>query len=94
MADLLTTHGWNAVPCDPSLIFSGKHGMREPEPAKVNDVPLPQTSLAEKVLEYAKKELREETFNHSMRVYYYGTVNLPSQNLRGVLIEAVNTYHQ
>lgn len=43
-----------------------------PAPVRVKEVTLPGSQLASTVLEYAKKELAVETFNHSMRVYYYG----------------------
>lgn len=77
MADSISIHGWTALPRDPSVILDGKKNVKAPEPVTVDNIPLPSTELARKVLEYAKKELREETFNHSMRVYYYGTL-LPS----------------
>ena len=73
MADPVPTYGWTALPRDPSVILHGKENVKDPQPVKVADVQLPDTDLAKKVLEYARKELREETFNHSMRVYYYGT---------------------
>lgn len=72
MADPVATHGWTALPRDTSLLLNGRKNVRGPEPVTVNSVPLPDTPLAKKVLEYAQKELREETFNHSMRVFYYG----------------------
>ncbi|KAL6721713.1 hypothetical protein ACLMJK_000818 [Lecanora helva] len=72
MTDLISTHGWTAVPRDTSLLLDGKKNIVQPKSTGVNDISLPKTPLAQNVLEYAKRELREETFNHSMRVFYYG----------------------
>ncbi|TVY13003.1 Cyanamide hydratase, partial [Lachnellula arida] len=41
-------------------------------PIAVSLIPIPSSPLARKVQEYAERELPVETFNHSMRVYYYG----------------------
>jgi hypothetical protein len=35
-------------------------------------MPLPDTLVVKAAMEYVKKELPEHTFNHSMRVFYYG----------------------
>lgn len=79
-SDPVKIHGWTALPRDPSVILNGKRNIKSPEPVKVESIVLPDTELSKVVMEYAKKELPEETFNHSMRVYYYGmTVFLPQQ---------------
>lgn len=72
MNDPITTHGWTARPRDVSILLTGKKNIKSPEPVKVENISLPDTQLAKAVMEYAKQELREETFNHSMRVFYYG----------------------
>ena len=74
----LETHGWTARPRDFSAFLGNSKDLPAPEPQTVDRMPLPTTPLARAVLEYAKKELREETFNHSMRVYYYGNPPPPS----------------
>ena len=71
MSDSKEIHGWTAVPRDPVILFKS-YTKSEPKPLVVNDIPLPDSSLSRKVLAYAEKELSEQTFNHSMRVYYYG----------------------
>lgn len=71
-------YGWAAQPRDVSVLLDGKKNNNEPKPQTVADTSLPDTQLATAVLEYARKQLPTETFNHSMRVYYYGTVALPS----------------
>ena len=69
---ILETHGWTAQPRSVSTFLGDKKGLQATVPQTVNSIPLPSTSLAKAVLDYAKQELKEETFNHSMRVYYYG----------------------
>lgn len=68
----LQEHGWGTVAQDPEVYLKGKSNIHEPSPVTVAQIGMPQTELVRKVQEYAKKELREETYNHSMRVYYYG----------------------
>lgn len=68
----LSIHGWTAQPRSISAFLGDNKDLEAPEPQKVASIPLPSTLLAKAVLDYARKELREETFNHSMRVYYYG----------------------
>ena len=69
------THGWITQPRDVSVFLGDKNRLKEPAPQTVDSITLPTTPLAKAVLEYARKELGEETFNHSMRVYYYGTLS-------------------
>ncbi|KAH0566343.1 hypothetical protein GP486_000249 [Trichoglossum hirsutum] len=72
MSNPIRDYGFSALPRDPAVILQGRKNNRNPLPVAVSDIELPDTPLAKAVLEYAKKELREETFNHSMRVFYYG----------------------
>jgi cyanamide hydratase len=67
----LAAHGWTAVPRSQSKIIAE---LEEPKPADidVNEIRVPDSEVARKTYEYAKRELPEKTFNHSMRVYYYG----------------------
>ena len=67
------THGWTAMPRDVSVFLGDTKGLKAPLPQTVDSIAFPTTPLARAVLDYAREELREETFNHSMRVYYYGT---------------------
>jgi hypothetical protein len=71
----LAAHGWTAVPRSQSKIIAD---LEDPKPANivVEDIQVPDSDVARKTYEYAKKELPEKTFNHSMRVYYYGTYAL------------------
>ncbi len=72
MSDAVISYGWEALPRDPSIVLDGKNNIKDPQPQTVASIKLPDSTLAASVLEYAQKELSTETFNHSMRVYYYG----------------------
>lgn len=62
-------------------LLASRTDVQPPAPVDINDVSLPDSPLAKAVHEYAKKELVPETFNHSMRVYYYGMYAYPSTTL-------------
>ncbi|KAL8787449.1 MAG: hypothetical protein Q9213_002226 [Squamulea squamosa] len=72
MSDAVKSYGWQAKPRDPSVILGEKKNIKDPKPETVASIKLPDSSLATSVLKYAERELPLETFNHSMRVYYYG----------------------
>ena len=81
MSDPISTHGWTAVPRDAATVLNTRQEIKDPSPHRVQDISVPQSPLANAVTEYAKRELSEQTFNHSMRVYLYGTIpnlRLPS----------------
>ncbi|KAF2873329.1 hypothetical protein BDV95DRAFT_489661 [Massariosphaeria phaeospora] len=67
----LTANGWTAVP---RSFSKGLTHVDKNLQAKisVSDIKLPDSDIVRKTYQYAKKELPEKTFNHSMRVYYYG----------------------
>jgi cyanamide hydratase len=66
-------YGWTATPCDASQLKL----YVPPAPQLVDDLPCPDTAVAKASMEYAKAELPPHTFNHSMRVYYYGMYGPP-----------------
>jgi hypothetical protein len=76
MSDPIKAYGWTAMPRKVETLLATRTDATPPTPVNVNDVPLPESPLAKAIHEYAKKELAPETFNHSMRVYYYGTYQL------------------
>ncbi|KAL7624901.1 hypothetical protein AAE478_004115 [Parahypoxylon ruwenzoriense] len=79
-ADDLVKHGWNAVPVDANAILKGKPYINKPSVYSVKDTPFPSDDpIVAKVQEYAKDHLIEQTFNHSMRVYYWGYSILKDQ---------------
>lgn len=81
MSDAVKTYGWEAKPRDPSVFLRGKKNIKDPVPQTVASVQLPDSALTTSVLNYAQAELSTPTFNHSMRVFYYGTT-LPVRRLR------------
>lgn len=68
----VTKYGWTAVPRNVEKLLKGRKNIKDPDPVLVKDIKLPDSQLAKTIQQYAKEKLPEETFNHSMRVYYYG----------------------
>jgi len=68
----LAAHGWASVPRAQFRILSD---VNKSSPAKlsVEDIAIPDSAVAKKTQNYAKEKLPEQTFNHSMRVFYYGS---------------------
>ncbi|KAG4441186.1 hypothetical protein IFR05_003304 [Cadophora sp. M221] len=65
--------GWTAVPRKLSTLLEQSQASSGPaKPISVSSISLPDSPLAKAVHEYAKKDLATETYNHSMRVFYYG----------------------
>jgi hypothetical protein len=71
-------YGWTAVPRKVELLLQQSEASGHAKPISVSSIRLPDSDLVKAVHEYAKKELAIETFNHSMRVYYYGISPNPS----------------
>jgi cyanamide hydratase len=65
-------YGWTAVPRKVELLLEQSEASNPAKPIPASSIKLPDSTLVKAVHEYAKKELAIETFNHSMRVYYYG----------------------
>lgn len=59
----MSQHGFTALPRDINVLLKGRTNINDPEPVMVRDITLPETPLAKKVQEFAKMELREETYN-------------------------------
>lgn len=72
MADPVKAYGWTAVPRKVGVLLSTRIEVKAPSPVLVSTVSLPDSLLAKAVHSYAEKELPSETFNHSMRAYFYG----------------------
>lgn len=69
----ISEYGWTAQSCDPSQWGGDKKNNIDPVPQLCSQVPLPNTPLVKAAMDHVKAELPEHTFNHSMRVFYYGT---------------------
>ncbi|TWU71965.1 hypothetical protein ED733_001531 [Metarhizium rileyi] len=73
-------NGWSAVPADAGKLFNGNTYKNTPTPLKVHDINFPSDDpIVVKVQDYAREKLPAKTYNHSMRVYYYGTVIIRQQ---------------
>jgi cyanamide hydratase len=66
-----SANGWAAVPRNftKSLADVDKNKQAEMTVSEANP---PTTDIAKKTHDFAKEQLPEKTFNHSMRVWYYG----------------------
>ncbi|THX75413.1 cyanamide hydratase [Aureobasidium pullulans] len=71
-SDQIAEYGWTSLPCDPAKWGGNKKYNKEPVPQLCSSIPLPDTALVKAAMEHVKQELPEHTFNHSMRVFYYG----------------------
>ncbi|KAH2660927.1 hypothetical protein LV164_003321 [Aspergillus fumigatus] len=77
-------NGWTSMPANAGAIFDGRPFINVPEALSVEEIKFPvDDPIVEKTMRYAKAALPTETFNHSMRVYYYGMQDCASH---GVLI--------
>jgi len=78
MSNPVEAYGWTAVPRKISTLLanSAASSSSPAEPLSISALPLPDSPLAKAVHQYAQSELQVETFNHSMRVYYYGQAML------------------
>ncbi|KAH8808395.1 hypothetical protein F5884DRAFT_369000 [Xylogone sp. PMI_703] len=66
-------YGWTAVPRKVETLLSQSQNASDPARAiPVSTIELPTSQLTKSVWQYVKDRLPVETFNHSMRVYYYG----------------------
>jgi cyanamide hydratase len=72
--DTIALHGWTAVPRDANAILKGKPYIHKPEALLVKDMEFPsEDPLVARIQQYAKEKLPPQTYNHSMRVYYFCT---------------------
>ena len=65
-------HGWTAVPRSFNDLLQDVPKIDNPEPLLVKDISWPADDTVERVRAYAQAELPEQTYNHSMRAYYFG----------------------
>lgn len=69
----IALHGWTAVARDPQALLSGRSYINSPGPLLARDISFPSDDdLVVRVQEYAKDKLAPQTYNHSMRVFYFG----------------------
>ena len=85
-------YGWTAAPRKVELLLQQSEASGPAKPISASSIKLPDSALVKAIHEYAKKELAIETFNHSMRVYYYGnisTISLCNKSLTQLLGQAI-----
>jgi cyanamide hydratase len=72
-----TFYGFTAVPRDPDVLFKDHPTASGINPKQdsfeLKDLPFPDSPLVRQVKAFVQKELDTPTFNHSNRVYIYGT---------------------
>jgi len=70
-------YGFTPVPRDPDVLFKDHPTASGDNPKQdlfeFKEIPLPDSPLVQKVKTFVKDKLNEQTFNHSNRVYIYGT---------------------
>jgi cyanamide hydratase len=66
-------YGWTAVPHKISDLLQQSQATGPAPAITASSIPVPSSALSKAVQEYAQRELPVPTFNHSMRVFYYGS---------------------
>jgi cyanamide hydratase len=77
MSNPIEKHGFTAVPRSLSKLIANHSTKTTSTPISIADIDLPNTPLATSIQAYAKANLPRKTYNHSMRVYYYGKTSSP-----------------
>jgi cyanamide hydratase len=72
MSNPIEQFGFTAVPRSLDKLIADQSSGATSKAVKVDDIELPSTPLAKSIQAYAKEHLPRQTYNHSMRVYYYG----------------------
>ncbi|RAL06905.1 putative cyanamide hydratase [Aspergillus homomorphus CBS 101889] len=66
-------NGWTSVPVNAGAIFQDQPFITAPGPLSIDEIKFPSDDpVVAKTQEYAQAVLHPQTYNHSMRVYYYG----------------------
>lgn len=65
-------HGWTPVVRGHQALLSGKPYINKPSTLLVKDIQFPSDDVVAKVRKHAEEKLAAPTFNHSMRVFYFG----------------------
>ncbi|PWY88020.1 cyanamide hydratase [Aspergillus sclerotioniger CBS 115572] len=73
--DEVKANGWTSVPANAGAIFKDLSFIDKVVAMQLDDIKFPyEDPIVAMTLQYAKIALHPETFNHSMRVYYFGMV--------------------
>ncbi|KAJ5192618.1 hypothetical protein N7449_008760 [Penicillium cf. viridicatum] len=69
----IAANGWTSTAANAGAIFGDQPFINKPESLCLTEIKFPfDDPTVAKTLKYAKETLHPETFNHSMRVYFYG----------------------
>ncbi|EAS35610.3 cyanamide hydratase family HD domain-containing protein [Coccidioides immitis RS] len=72
-SDPVAEYGFTAVEASALKLLASLPCPSSPAPfVAISETPIPDTPVAKRVQVYAKRNLPEPTFNHSLRVYHYG----------------------
>lgn len=70
-------YGWTPVPRDPEVLLKGHPTAGGPNPKQadydLSELSFPDSELVRRSKAFVQKELNTPTFNHSHRVFIYGT---------------------
>ena len=78
-AEEVQANGWTAVPVDGKQIIDGARPLSAPASITFEEISFPSDDpLVLEAQTFAKQRLSVEAFNHSMRVYYWGTSSTSS----------------
>ena len=69
--------GFNPVLRSQAKILEGHQ--RESPYIPIGDIEIPDTPIVRAIEKYVKAELSPETYNHSVRVYFYGPIHRRSR---------------
>jgi cyanamide hydratase len=72
----ITEFGFDPVVRSPEKLLERYH--KESPYIPVDEIQVPTTPLAVAVEAYVREQLSPQTYNHSVRVYYYGRLNQSS----------------
>ncbi|KAL4783826.1 hypothetical protein BJX76DRAFT_243085 [Aspergillus varians] len=74
MTDPVREYGFSAVPANIEALFEQAHirAKQAPVAIPVSATVIPNTPLAHRIQEYARANLPNPTYHHSLRVYHYG----------------------
>ncbi|KAL2783996.1 cyanamide hydratase [Aspergillus keveii] len=73
--DETKANGWTSMPANAGAIFKDQSFIEKAVAIELDQVQFPyDNTVVAKTLDYARAVLHPETFNHSIRVYYYGMV--------------------
>jgi cyanamide hydratase len=91
MANEVQANGWTAVPISGKQIIEARRPISPPDPVKIEDVHFPlEDPIIVEAQSFVKRQLSPEAYNHSMRVYYWGTISSVLRNSSGAMIDSTH----